>query len=82
MSSADKNKERHHRRITYYFGYRIFVCIALYDLISSSSNQNQGVQLSEAQIAIPELSEEDIKNNRLLSQEEMDAGDLDWLKSL
>ncbi len=40
------------------------------------------MQLSEAQILMLNMSDEDIKNNRIVSQEELDKMDLKWLKKL
>ena len=44
--------------------------------------KNDIVHLSEEQILILNMSEEDIKNHRYLSQENLDKNDLEWLKSL
>lgn len=55
---------------------------ALYKLISTSSVNNDAIQLSEAQILMLNMSEDDIKNNRIISQEELDKMDLEWLKDL
>ncbi|MEN9909444.1 MAG: hypothetical protein RLZZ540_2593 [Bacteroidota bacterium] len=56
--------------------------LALYKLVSTSNVNEEIIQLSEAQILILNMSEEDIKNNRNVSQEELDKIDLEWLKSL
>ena len=55
---------------------------ALYQLVSTSSVNDEIIQLSEAQILMLNMSEEDIKNDRIISQEELDKIDLEWLKSL
>ena len=55
---------------------------ALYKLVSTSSVNEEVIQLSESQILMLNMSEEDIKNNRIVSQEELDKMDLEWLKSL
>jgi hypothetical protein len=55
---------------------------ALYQLVSTSKVDEEIIQLSEAQILMLNRSEEDIKNNRLMSQVELDKMDLEWLKSL
>ena len=55
---------------------------ALYKLVSTSSVNEEIIQLSESQILMLNMSEEDIKNNRIVSQEELDKMDLEWLKSL
>lgn len=55
---------------------------ALYQLVSTSKVEEEIIQLSEAQIVMLNRSEDDIKNNRLMSQDELDKMDLEWLKSL
>ena len=55
---------------------------ALYQLVSKSSVNEDIVQLSESQILMLNMSDEDIENGRIISQEELDKMDLEWLKSL
>lgn len=55
---------------------------ALYKLISKRSVENDTIQLSDDQLLMLNMSEDDIKNNRIVSQEELDKLDLEWLKSL
>ncbi len=55
---------------------------ALYQLVSKSSVNEDVVQLSESQILMLNMSDEDIENGRIISQEELDKMDLEWLKSL
>jgi len=55
---------------------------ALYQLVSKSSVNDEAIQLSEAQILMLNMSEDDINNDRIISQEELDKIDLEWLKSL
>lgn len=55
---------------------------ALYQLVSKSSVNEDIVQLSESQILMLNMSDEDIKNDRIISQEDLDKMDLEWLKSL
>ena len=55
---------------------------ALNQLIEKSSVDNNIVKLSEEQILMLNMSDDDIKNNRYISQEELDKNDLEWLKSL
>ena len=55
---------------------------ALYKLISKSSVENDAIQLSDDQLLMLNMSEDDIKNNRIVSQEELDKLDLEWLKNL
>lgn len=56
--------------------------LALYKLISTSTVNDDVIQLSEAQISMLNMSEDDIKNNRTVPQDELDKIDLEWLKSL
>jgi len=55
---------------------------ALYKLISTSTVNEDVIQLSEAQILMLNMSDDDIKNNRIVPQDELDKMDLEWLKSL
>ena len=55
---------------------------ALYNLVSSSSVSDDIIQLSEPQILMLNMSAEDIANDRVVSQEDLDKMDLEWLKSL
>jgi hypothetical protein len=55
---------------------------ALYKLVSASSVNDEVIELSEAQILMLNMSDDDIKNNRLVSQEKLDKLDMEWLKSL
>lgn len=53
---------------------------ALDKLISSSSSENINIlELTDEQKVILELSEEDIKNGKLISQESMIKRNLEWL---
>ena len=55
---------------------------ALNQLIAKSSFDNDIVKLSEEQILMLNMSDDDIKSNRYISQNELDKSDLEWLKSL
>ena len=55
---------------------------ALYQIVRTSAVNDDIVKLSEAQILMLNMSEEDIDNNRLVSYDELDKTDLEWLKSL
>ena len=55
---------------------------ALDKLISSSSSDMDIMELSDEQKTMLKLSEEDIKNGRLISQEAMDKRNLEWLNGL
>lgn len=53
--------------------------LALDSLISSSSTDNEIVELTAEQKEMLEMSEADIKNGKLISQEAMDKRNLEWL---
>lgn len=55
---------------------------ALDKLISSSASESDVVNLTAEQKKLLQMSEEDIKNGRLISQEEMDKRNLEWLNAL
>jgi hypothetical protein len=55
---------------------------ALYQLVQSSSVDKDKVKLTEEQVLMLKLSDKDIKNNRLISQSQLDKEDLKWLKGL
>jgi len=56
--------------------------VALDNLISSSSAENEVIELTAEQREMLEMSEADIKNGRLISQEAMDKRNLEWLKGM
>jgi hypothetical protein len=56
--------------------------IALDNLISTSSTEEQSIELSSEQKEMLEMSEEDIKSGRLISQEAMDKRNLEWLNGM
>ncbi len=55
---------------------------ALNKLVESSSLVQNNVQLRDEQILMLQLSDEDIRQGKLISQEDADNDDLKWLKSL
>lgn len=55
---------------------------ALYQLVEKSNTDNDLVKLSKEQRKILELSEKDIENGHLISQEQLDKEDREWLKEL
>ena len=55
---------------------------ALYQLIDKSSINSDKIQLSESQILMLNMSDDDIKNGRYISQSELDKNDLEWLNSI
>lgn len=55
---------------------------ALDKLISSSVTDSDIVELTDEQKEMLQMSEIDIKNGRLISQEEMDKRNLEWLNAM
>ena len=55
---------------------------ALYQLINSSSVDNDIVKLTDEQILMLRLSDDDILNGKLIDQNQLDKDDLQWLKGL
>ena len=55
---------------------------ALFEVVQSSSADKDVVQLTEEQIVMLNLSEKDIKDDKLISHSQLDKADLKWLKEL
>ena len=55
---------------------------ALDKLVASSSAESDIVELTNAQKEMLEMSEKDIKNGKLISQEAMDKRNLEWLNAM
>lgn len=55
---------------------------ALYQLVKTSAVDKDTVELSKEQILMLQLSDKDIKNGKLISQNQLDKDDLKWLKGL
>ena len=55
--------------------------VALDKLISSSSSELEFVELFNEQKSMLEMSERDIKDGTLISQEAMDKRNLEWLNA-
>jgi len=55
---------------------------ALDKLISSSVSESDIVELTDEQKIMLEMSEQDIKNGKLISQEAMDKRNLEWLNAM
>ncbi len=55
---------------------------ALDKLITSSASESDIVELTDEQKAMLEMSENDIRNGRLISQEAMDKRNLEWLDEM
>lgn len=56
--------------------------LALDNLIASSVVETENIELSQEQIEMLEMSEEDIKNGRFISQDAMEKRNLEWLNGL
>lgn len=55
---------------------------ALDKLISSSSSESEMIELTIEQKTMLEMSEQDIKNGKLISQEAMDKRNQEWLNAM
>jgi hypothetical protein len=55
---------------------------ALFKLVESSSMGNEKLTLTKEQRIMLQLSEQDIYDGRLISQEQLDKEDIEWLKNL
>jgi hypothetical protein len=55
---------------------------ALFQLVENSSVDKDIIKLSEEQILMLQLSDKDIAEGRLSSQEDVDKNDMKWLKEL
>lgn len=55
---------------------------ALYQIVSKTSAEDEVIKLSDSQLQMLNMSDEDIKYGRVTSHEELDKKDLEWLKSL
>jgi len=53
---------------------------ALNQLVENGTTTNSVVQLSNEQILMLQLSDKDIESEKLISQEQLDKSDLEWLK--
>ena len=54
--------------------------IALLRLVDNSAVQGEKIKLTMEQKLMLELSENDIRNGRIISQDDLDKNDLQWLK--
>ncbi len=52
---------------------------ALNNLVEKSSTKGDIFTLSDAQVEMLKMSEDDILNGRLISQQQLDDDDLEWL---
>ena len=53
--------------------------VALDKLITSSSSESDTIELTKEQKTMLEMSEQDIKNGKLISQDAMNKRNLEWL---
>ena len=53
---------------------------AIYSLLEKSSVDKDVVKLTEEQTLMLQMSDEDIKKGRVISQKQLDQDDLQWLK--
>ena len=56
--------------------------VALDKLITSSSSESEIIELTKEQKIMLEMSEQDITNGKLISQEAMDKRNLEWLNAM
>jgi len=54
--------------------------LALYQLVEKSSVGQDTVNLTKEQVLMLQLSDQDIKMGKFISQEQLDKEDLRWLK--
>jgi hypothetical protein len=54
--------------------------LALQRLINNSAVEENKITLTKEQKLMLEMSENDIQNGRVISQSDLDKGDLEWLK--
>lgn len=55
---------------------------ALDQLVTKNSSESEIVELTSEQKTMLEMSEKDIKNGQLISQEAMDRRNLEWLNAM
>lgn len=55
---------------------------ALDKLITSSNSESEIVELTDEQKLMLEMSEDDIKNGKLISQDVMNKRNLEWLNAM
>jgi hypothetical protein len=54
--------------------------LALNRLVETSMIDNEPVKLTDEQILMLQLSDNDIKTGKIISQEDLDKNDLEWLR--
>lgn len=53
---------------------------ALYQVINKNKGSDDIIHLTESQLQMLQMSEDDLKHGKTLSQKELDNQDLKWLK--
>ena len=56
--------------------------VALSQLVENSFKEKDTVKLTEEQILMLQLSDNDIKSSKLINQTQLDKSDIKWLKEL
>ncbi|WCO00228.1 hypothetical protein [Psychroserpens ponticola] len=56
--------------------------VALDKLISSSESESEIIELTDEQKLMLEMSEKDIQNGKLISQDAMNKRNLEWLNAM
>jgi hypothetical protein len=54
--------------------------LALNKLVENCPVANEKIKLSTEQILMLQMSEDDIRNNRLMNQQQLDKYDIEWLR--
>lgn len=54
--------------------------MALFHLVDNSAVREEKIKLTKEQKLMLEMSEADIQNGRIISQNDLDKNDLEWLK--
>ena len=55
---------------------------AIKRIVDTDKNTTENVKLSDEQILMLQMSDDDIKHGRTMNQEELNKQDLKWLKNL
>jgi hypothetical protein len=52
------------------------------ELVEDSTMKSDAVKLAEEQLLMLRLSDDDIKTGRIISQEQLDSDDMEWLQEV
>ena len=55
---------------------------AINRIVETNNNTTENVKLSDEQLLMLQMSDDDIRHGRTINQEELNKQDLKWLKSL